>query len=114
MAGTALPEETLVSAQRGRHLYQEIGCVTCHSLDGSEQGKVGPTFRGLYGSEQTLANGTTVSVDEDYLRRSILEPSRQVVSGYAAAMPSYRGILGDDDVTSLVRFIQSLSADEQP
>lgn len=106
----ASPEAALVSARRGRHLYQEIGCVACHSLDGSQQGTIGPTFQGLSGSERPLAGGSTVAADEAYLRRAILDPSDQIVAGYEASMPSYRGSLSEADVTSLVRFIQSLSA----
>lgn len=95
-----------VSAQRGRHVYQEIGCNTCHSLDGSDQ--VGPSFQGLYGAERPLQSGETVVADSAYLRHSILYPTRQIVEGYQANMPSYQGVLSDSEIASLIAFIRSI------
>lgn len=106
-AEAAADESTgTVSAKRGRHLYQEIGCVTCHSLDGSRQ--VGPSFRGLHGATRTLKSGEEIVADEDYLRQSILHPTRHVVAGYQPNMPSYRGVLGGGEIESLISFIESL------
>lgn len=98
------------SPKRGRHLYQEVGCVTCHSLDGSQ--KVGPTFDGLAGAERSLKSGRTIVADEDYLEHSIRNPSAEVVEGYPANMPAYEGTLSDADIQSLTLFIQSLSSSE--
>ncbi len=98
--------DTLVSAKRGRHLYQEVGCNTCHSLDGSDN--VGPSFRGLYETERALTSGETVVADREYLRRSILNPRADVVEGYMANMPSYEGRLRESEVNSLIAFIRSL------
>jgi mono/diheme cytochrome c family protein len=103
---TASDADAPVSARRGRHVYQEIGCVTCHSLDGSDQ--MGPSFQGLYGAERPLQSGETVVADSAYLRRSILHPTRQVVEGYQANMPSYQGVLSDSEIASLVAFIRSI------
>lgn len=104
----AAPDESepIVSAKRGRHLYQETGCVTCHSLDGSR--KVGPSFQGLYGAKRTTKSGETLAADEDYLRQSILHPTRHVTAGYQPNMPSYRGVLSDSEIESLIAFIESL------
>ena len=101
--------EQLVSARRGRHLHQEIGCTTCHSIDGSSQ--VGPSFKGLYGTKRALKNGETVVADAEYIRQSILNPSKHVVEGYPANMPSYEGMLSDSEIASLVAFIRSLDSD---
>jgi cytochrome c2 len=100
--------DTLVSAKRGRHLYQEVGCVTCHALDGSDN--VGPSFRGLYETERALKSGETVVADRAYLRQSILNPREDVVEGYMANMPSYEGRLRESEVSSLIAFIRSLGA----
>lgn len=99
-------EEAPVSARRGRHIYQELGCQTCHSLDGSQQ--VGPSFRGLYESSRTLRNGASVEADSAYIRHSILNPRADVVDGYQANMPSYTGMLSDSEIASLIAFIRSL------
>jgi len=97
------------TAKRGRHIYQEVGCVTCHALDGSQQ--VGPSFANLYGAERPLQSGETVVADEAYLERSIWSPASQVVEGYESNMPAYEGILSEAEVESLVLFIKSLSPD---
>lgn len=53
----------------GRELSKVNGCLKCHRVDGSESD--GPTWLDLYGSEEELNDGTTVIVDDEYLRRSI-------------------------------------------
>jgi type 1 glutamine amidotransferase/glucose/arabinose dehydrogenase/mono/diheme cytochrome c family protein len=103
--------DTLVSAKRGRHLYQEVGCGTCHSLDGSDN--VGPSFRGLYETGRDLKSGERVVADRAYLRQSILNPRADVVEGYMANMPSYEGRLRASEVHSLIAFIRSLGAERK-
>jgi cytochrome c2 len=97
------------SATRGKHLYQEIGCVGCHSVDGSVDGKFGPTFKGLFGSVRTFDDGSTATADEEYLRQSILQPGSRRVAGFDEGMPSYEGILSETEVESLILFIKSVS-----
>ena len=108
-ADAATEAAVAASARRGRHIYQEVGCVACHSLDGTAAGKLGPTFKGLYGRERLLEDGTTAVADEAYIERSITAPARQIAEGYEAGMPSYEGILSDAEVASLVLFVKSLS-----
>ena len=108
IAGTTAAEGVEPTAKRGRHIYQEVGCVTCHALDGSQQ--VGPSFQNLFGAERTLQSGETVVADRDYIEQSIWSPASQVVEGYASNMPAYEGILSEAEVASLVLFIESLGA----
>ena len=74
--------------ERGAIWYSAEGfaCVSCHSLDGTPG--VGPSWQGVYGRVETLDDGTTVVVDEDYILRSIYDPHSQLVEGFAAAMPT--------------------------
>ncbi len=102
-------EELEATAVRGRHLYHEVGCVACHSTDGSTAGKLGPSFDGLYGSMRTLESGESVEADDDYLRTAILDPGVDAVAGFDQEMPSFRGILGESDVESMILFIRSLN-----
>jgi cytochrome c2 len=97
------------SAELGAQIYQRVGCVACHSTDGSTAGKLGPTFRGLYGSQRTFADGSTARADEAYLRQSILEPAAKIVQGYQEGMPSYLGVLSDAEIESLILYIRSLA-----
>jgi cytochrome c oxidase subunit 2 len=73
----------------GRSLVESKGCLGCHTTDGTK--KIGPTFKGLYGSRVTvLTNGTerTITADSEYIRRSILEPKADIVKGYPGIMPT--------------------------
>jgi cytochrome c oxidase subunit 2 len=89
----------------GAQLYESQGCQTCHSLDGSR--KVGPTFKGLYGMEnRALADGSTVTADDNYLRESILNPNAKVAEGYPAIMPGSYGGLDERQLAALIAFIE--------
>ena len=62
----------------------------------------------LLGSEEKLTDGTSVKVDENYLRESILDPSAKVREGYSDKMNSYKGQLSDEQIGDLIDFIKSL------
>lgn len=103
--------KAIISEARGEELATLYGCIGCHSLDGSTEGKSGPTWKGLYRSSRKLIDGTKVKAMEDYLRESILDPTAKMLEGFdgaEAGMPPYKGILSDEDVESLVLFIRSL------
>jgi cytochrome c oxidase subunit 2 len=88
---------------------QEIAqaqCATCHSVDGSTI--VGPTWQGLYGSEVTLEDGSTVTADDAYIRESILDPNAKIHEGFPAAMPTFDGILSDEQITNIIAYIRTL------
>jgi mono/diheme cytochrome c family protein len=101
------------TAEEGERLYQMFGCMACHSTDGTLVGKVGPSWKGLYGSEREIAKGQKgkFKADESYLRESILTPSAKVVKGFEkfdTGMPIYSGILNDSQIESLILYIKSL------
>ncbi|MEY4485371.1 MAG: hypothetical protein RL693_2823, partial [Verrucomicrobiota bacterium] len=99
------------TAEEGQRLYQMIGCMACHSIDGSVTGKVGPTWKGLYGSNQEFKDNAKGVADEAYLRESITNPTAKIVKGYEkydAGMPIYAGILNDSQIESLVLYIKTL------
>lgn len=101
------------SVEEGEKLYQMFGCMACHSTDGTLQGKVGPSWKGLFGSQREIAGKKTTKVKADaaYLKESILNPGAKVVRGFEkfdAGMPIYEGILNAVQVESLVLYIESL------
>ena len=99
--------------QLGERLYTQRGCQTCHSLDGSQ--KVGPTFQGLYGTENhAMTDGSAVTVDENYLRESILEPGAKIVEGYDNLMPGAYTNLSERELSGLIAFIQEQSDKSVP
>ena len=87
-------------------LYADKGCVTCHSSDGSRL--TGPSFKGIFGQPQPLTDGTSVNIDENYIRESILNPQAKIAQGYAPVMPSFQGILKETEITYLIAHIKSL------
>jgi cytochrome c2 len=109
-----LPPDTAapITAEEGRRLYQRFGCAACHSSEEAAVSKLGPNFKGLFGSSRTFNNGVVrVTADEGYLRESILEPGAKVVSGYerlGMGMPSFAGVLTDAQIESIILFIKSL------
>ena len=63
-------------------------------------------------SQQALSDGSSVNVDENYLRESILEPQAKVRAGYKPVMPTYQGQLKDEEIAALIAYIKSLSGGE--
>jgi cytochrome c oxidase subunit 2 len=92
----------------GKKLATEKGCLACHSLDGSPG--VGPTFKGLMGRQVTVVTGgkeRSVTVDEEYLRRSLREPNADVVRGFQPIMPAF-GSLPREELDALVEFLKGV------
>jgi cytochrome c oxidase subunit 2 len=92
---------------RGERAFKLKGCVACHTTDGSRL--IGPTWKGLWGSQVTvLTEGkeVTLTADEEYVKRSIRHPPKEIVKGFSAQMP--QADLKDREVADLVAFIKSL------
>jgi len=93
---------------RGSKWVEQYGCVSCHSLDGSES--VGPSWKGIYGTQVLLSDGTSVTVNEEYIRDSILNPGKNIVQGFSNVMPAnFSQQLTDQQITDIVQFIKSLN-----
>lgn len=92
----------------GKRLYEQRGCMGCHSIDGSK--RTGPSFENAYGSNRPLTSGEEVLADENYIRESILNPQAKIAAGYPPVMPSFRGQLSDDDIDSIVAYLKTLSS----
>lgn len=87
----------------GGALATDLGCVACHTdVDSS----VAPTWNGIWGTQVELDDGTTVTVDEAYVRRSIEEPHAEIVAGYNASMPVIP--MSEEEKSALVEYIESL------
>jgi cytochrome c oxidase subunit 2 len=98
-------EGSLASA--GAKLFQDLACNTCHRPDA--QGR-GPVLDGLFGKTVQLQNGETVTVDEAYVRESILHPTVQVTSGFQPIMPTFQGLVTEEQLLELVEYVKSLAA----
>lgn len=104
-AGTAA-QAALPPSEKGKALLGKYGCLGCHSTDGTV--KVGPTFKGLYGSGVSLADGRTVTADEGFLKESIVDPGAAIVKGFPNVMPTFKGQLSDDDIAAIIDYLKTL------
>jgi len=85
-----------------------IGSI-CHLTDGTGRG---PSLAGLFGSPVKLSSGQTVQADESYVRESILTPQMRLVNGYQPIMPTFQGLVNEDQLLSLIEYVKSLSANQ--
>ena len=92
--------------EKGKELAEKSGCMACHSADGSA--KIGPTWKGLFGGTVTFTDGTSAKADEQYIRDFILTPNVKIIKGYQPVMPSYNGMLKDDEITAVIAYIKTL------
>ena len=95
------------SASIGEQLVVNVyACHACHSADGTPL--VGPTWLGLYGTEEELEDGTTVIVDDEYITESIKDPNAKITRGFAAGlMPLSLGVK-DEEIPHIIEYMKSL------
>jgi cytochrome c oxidase subunit II len=95
--------------EAGKDLFEnKLGCASCHT---GGAGQRGAKLEGIFNHEVKLVGGQTVVADEKYIRDSILNPSGQVVEGFTPIMPTFKGQVTEEQLTSLVAYIKSLSGD---
>lgn len=93
----------------GQALSKSKGCVACHSTDGTKL--IGPSYKGVYGKTETVVTGgqeRQVTVDDAYIRQSMLQPASDVVKGFQPLMPSQEGLVNDNEIKALTAYIKSL------
>ena len=91
----------------GELLALEHGCAGCHTADGEPS--TGPTWQGIFGSREELEDGSSVTVDEDYIFESIREPALRVVRGFNPVMVAFdEETLPDEEVEAIIAYIRSL------
>lgn len=93
--------------EQGEALARGQGCVACHSVDGSPS--LAPGWLGIFGTEERLTDGTTVIVDEEYFKESIIDPNAKMVEGYPAVMIPYN--FSEEQLDALVAYAKSLTVD---
>lgn len=99
---------TLPLAQRGEKVFQTKACASCHSTADATT-KVGPALFKKFGAQETMADGSQVTVDENYLRESITNPNAKTVKGFPQnVMPSFQGQLSDVEMAALIEYIKGL------
>ncbi|NBV82575.1 cytochrome c oxidase subunit II [bacterium] len=99
-------DESLPLDKVGEKVYTAKGCVACHSVDGSP--KVGPSWKGIWGTTHQFVGGGSAAVDENYVKESIYDPHAKVVQGFQPVMPSYKGLLNDREIDGVIAYIKTL------
>ncbi len=90
----------------GEKIFAELGCVTCHRSD--TQGR-GPNLQGVFGKPVQLEDGRTVTADENYIRECILDPGSKRVKGFQPIMPTFQGLVSEEQVNALVAYVKSMA-----
>jgi cytochrome c oxidase subunit II len=96
---------SLPLSETGRQLFGSLGCSTCHRSD--VQGR-GPNLQNAFGKPVMLEDGRTVPVDDNYVRESILNPTAKIVKGFNPVMPTFQGLVSDEQLNALVAYVKSL------
>ena len=95
--------------QNGEKLFTDLACITCHKADSSGRG---PTLIGVFGNPVTLADGRTVTADENYLRESIMNSQAKIVQGFQPLMPAFQGMVSEENVLQLIAYIKTLKPEK--
>jgi cytochrome c oxidase subunit 2 len=104
---TAAQPEADDLAHQGKVLFDALGCSGCHAPTSTIHA---PDLHGIYGRAVPLSDDRVVTADEAYMRDSILQPAKDIVAGYAPIMPSFRGIVTEDEMVKLIAYLKSLSS----
>jgi cytochrome c oxidase subunit 2 len=98
----------------GKLIIQSKACIACHTSDGTKL--VGPSFKGIYGHKITVVtNGEEreIVVDDEYIRKSILEPDADVVKGFTKGqMVTYKDQLKEEEIKQIIEYIRTLGESE--
>jgi cytochrome c oxidase subunit 2 len=90
-------------AEQGEALFRRFGCSGCHDARSTVHA---PSLEDLYGSPVPLSDGRVVIADDAYIRDSILFPEKDIAAGYSSIMPSFRNLIGEDDLVKLIEYIK--------
>lgn len=98
-------------ADQGWEVLTRNGCNACHSSDGSKL--IGPSYLGGWGGTRTVISGREeleLTIDEDYIKRSIYDPDAEVVKGFnKGLMLSYEGMVSEEEVELIIEYLKALN-----
>lgn len=100
LLGKVAPEEL-----NGGKVLAENGCISCHSMDGSEE--IAPTFMGIGERQVTVERDgqeITLKVDAEYLRRALLDPDAEIVKGFSPMMPAV-DYLSEEEIDAIIKYL---------
>lgn len=98
-------------ADQGWEVLRKNGCNACHSQDGSKL--IGPSYLGGWGSTRTVVTGREereLTVDEEYILRSIYDPNADIAEGFGKGlMLSYEGMVSEEEVKLIIEYLKELN-----
>jgi len=98
-------------ADQGFEVLRRNGCNACHSMDGTKL--VGPSYLGGWGNTRTVVTDREereVTIDEEYIKRSIYDPNADVVKGFnQGLMLSYEGMVSEEEVNLIIEYLKELN-----
>ena len=107
--------DSIPLVELGKSLYSAKGCAACHSVADGGAG-TGPSWYGIWDQPRSgyqpenRDENPNAKVDFQYIRESILVPSKYYVPGYEGVnMSSYAGQLTDREIRALATFMKSLT-----
>jgi cytochrome c oxidase subunit 2 len=95
----------------GEKLFTSLACTTCHASNGSGRG---PSLNGVFGGKVLFADGSSATADESYIRESILQPKAKLVAGFQPVMPTFQGLVTEEQIQNLTAYIKSLKQQPVP
>ena len=104
ISAEGLPSSEPPSNSPGRAILEQKGCLECHTVDGTP--KLGPTFKGLWGSKAELTDGSTPTVDEQYIEEMIQSPGKKIVKGFPPIMPKLP--VTHEEIEQIVDYLKAL------
>jgi cytochrome c oxidase subunit II len=103
--------ESAAPGAEGLAIMKMRGCNACHSSDGTKI--VGPSYLKLFGEKQIVVRDgkeVTVTADEEYIKKAIMDPNSEIVKGYPKGlMQSYKGTISDADLAKIIEYLKSLN-----
>ena len=89
----------------GKRLFN-MNCSGCHGIAG--EAKTGPALNLIWGIQETMANGDSRLVDEDYIKESLEFPSKEIVKGYdsPSKMNSFAGKFKPEELQDIIAYIK--------
>jgi cytochrome c oxidase subunit 2 len=123
---TKLPDGTerwVPYVQLGQKFYTQMGCSTCHTIDGTKG--TGPTWKGLWKSNvefsaSDVPNYALAPTDSDqkwsdYIHQSVIHPEAKIVASFPNVMPSFAsqfegapGSPKDEKIRAIITYIESI------
>ena len=62
----------------------------------------------IFGKAIQLQGGGTAIVDEAYMRESIVNPQAKIVAGFQPIMPTFQGLVTEEQLLQLIAYVRSL------